>query len=261
MPSGLCDRVQRILPLAKQVADEIVSKETKILELRAMGLPADLIHLISDILVNCRTRVHINGGYSGFFSLRRGVRQGDPLSCLLYNFSIEPMGMRLRCAVSGISLLGLTPVKLIQYADDMNLFLSDEENLPLICETMDDTSFTLGSLFNLNKTDVLVVGPPGHRDAPHPSITNCFTGGFILPQGLPLRVLGAWVGSPNNAEDRWDQIYSHIKKIVCQWNAIGASLLNCALLAKALLLSRCYYLLDCNGIPTKLLNKITSTVC
>jgi len=32
MPSALCDRVQRILPLARQVADEIVSEETKILK-------------------------------------------------------------------------------------------------------------------------------------------------------------------------------------------------------------------------------------
>ena len=32
MPSGLCDRVKRILPFAKQVADEIVSGETKILK-------------------------------------------------------------------------------------------------------------------------------------------------------------------------------------------------------------------------------------
>ena len=32
MPSVLYDRVQRILPLAKQVADEIVSDETKILK-------------------------------------------------------------------------------------------------------------------------------------------------------------------------------------------------------------------------------------
>ena len=202
-----------------------------------MGLPADLIHLISDVLVNCRTRVRINGGYSGSFSLHRGVRQGDPLSCLLYDFSIEPMGMRPRHAISGISLLGLEPVKLIQYADDMNLFLSDNKDLPLIRKTMADTSFALGSLFNLNKTDVLVVGPPEHRDAPHPGITECFTGGFVLPPGLPLRVLGTWVGSPNNTKDRWEQIYSHIKKIVRQWNAIGASLLNRALLAKALLLS------------------------
>ena len=32
MPLGLYDRVQRILPLVKQVEDEIVSKETKILK-------------------------------------------------------------------------------------------------------------------------------------------------------------------------------------------------------------------------------------
>ena len=32
MPSGLCDRVQRILPLVKKVADEIVSEETEILK-------------------------------------------------------------------------------------------------------------------------------------------------------------------------------------------------------------------------------------
>ncbi len=32
MPSGLCNQVQRILPLAKKVANEIVSEETEILK-------------------------------------------------------------------------------------------------------------------------------------------------------------------------------------------------------------------------------------
>ena len=32
MPSALFDRMQRILPLVKKVADEIVSEETEILE-------------------------------------------------------------------------------------------------------------------------------------------------------------------------------------------------------------------------------------
>ena len=227
----------------------------------AMGLPNDLLSMIGDVLTNCHTRVRINGSYSRFFSLRCGVRQGDPLSCLLYDFSIKPMGMRLRHAISGITLLGLPPVKLIQYADDMNLFLSSMEDLPLIRHTMDDTSFALGSLFNLNKTDILIVGPPEHHNISHQDITDCFTGGFLIPPGLPLCVLGTWVGSPDNALDCWEQIYSHIKKIIRQWNAIGASLLNRPLLAKALLLSRCYYLLDCNGIPNKILNKINNAIC
>ena len=111
------------------------------------------------------------------------------------------------------------------------------------------------------ETEILNVGPPEHHDVSHKEITDCFTGGFLIPPGLPLRVLGAWVGSPDNALDRWEQIYSHIKKIIRQWNAIGASLLNRALLAKALLLSQCYYLLDCNGIPNKMLNKINNAIC
>ena len=32
MPLGLCDRVQRILPLAKNVAENIVSEETEVLD-------------------------------------------------------------------------------------------------------------------------------------------------------------------------------------------------------------------------------------
>ena len=250
-----------IVSLDQAKAYDRVDSPLLLRTMRAMGLPDDLLLMIGDVLTNCHTRVRINGGYSRFFSLRQGVRQGDPLSCLLYDFSIEPMGMHLRQAISSITLLGLPPVKLIQYADDMNLFLSPMEDLPLIRRTMDDTSFALGSLFNLNKTDVLLVGPPEHHDISHQGISDCFAGGFLIPPGLPLRVLGAWVGSPDYALDRWEQIYSHIKKIIRQWNAIGASLLNRALLAKALLLSRCYYLLDCNGIPNKMLDKINCAVC
>ena len=250
-----------IVSLDQAKAYDRVDTSLLILTMKAMGLPADLLSMVEDILHNCRTRVRINGGYSGFFSLRRGVRQGDPLSCLLYNFSIEPMGMRLRSVIRGITLLGLDPVKLIQYADDMNLFLSALEDLLLIKSTMAITSHALGSLFNLNKTDILLVGPPEVHDVSHSDIIDCFTGGYIVPQHSPLRVLGAWVGSPDNASNRWDQIYSHIKKIIRQWNAIGASLLNRALLAKALLLSRCYYLLDCNGIPGPILRKINNSIC
>ena len=166
----LCNKTETpgyIVSLDQAKAYDRVDSSLLLRTMDAMGLPADLLQLIRDILSNCRTRVRINGGYSSFFSLRRGVRQGDPLSCLLYDFSIEPMGMHLRHAISGISLLGLPPVKLIQYADDMNLFLSSMEDLPLIRRMMDDTSFALGSLFNLNKTDILIVGPPEHHDVSH----------------------------------------------------------------------------------------------
>jgi hypothetical protein len=227
----------------------------------AMGLPTDLVHMIQDITSECRTHVCINSGYSRPFKLRQGIRQGDPLSCLLYAFSIEPMGMHLQQSIWGISLLSLPPQKLIMYADDTNLFLSSFKDLALIHSTMDSTSFALGSKFNLEKTDILTIGLAKHKSASHPDIIACFEGCYILPSGSPLHVLGAWIGSPDSASACWDQIYTHIKKIIWQWNAIGTSTCNCTVLAKALLLSHCSYLMDCNGIPCPLLSKINNSIC
>jgi hypothetical protein len=147
------------------------------------------------------------------------------------------------------------------YANDTNLFLSSFEDLGLIRSTMASTSFALGSKFNLEKTDVLPISPAEHSLASHSDIVACFDGCYILPPGSPLRMLGAWIGSLDLASACWDQIYSHIKKIIRQWNAIGASARNRMVLAKALLLSRCSYLMDCNAIPCPLLHKINNTIC
>ena len=233
--------------------------------LHAMGLCPDLISLIQDMVYECHTRVHINSAYSRPYTLSRGVRQGDPLSCLLYAFNIEPMGMRLRSAISGISVYNLPPAKLLMYADDMNLFLSTEDNLPLIRDTLSDTALAIGSKFNYEKTDILLVGSHDHRSlrATDPLLApllDCFTGAYILPIRSPLRILGIWVGSPDYANDRWTQIALHVRKIIRQWNNIGASMCNRALLAKALLQSRCYYLLDGNGIPNKMLRSLSNTI-
>jgi len=234
---------------------------TKVLS--AFGLPSSLIILISDITDGCRSRVRINSGYSPCFTLKRGVRQGDPLSCLLFNFSIEPLAIKLRERVSRLSVRGLPPVKVMLYADDINLFLSPQDSVQEISKCLADVSHIIGSKFNLDKTDVKPVGP-------HDFQLKCFTnqdmGGSIIPGAHillpadPLRILGVWIGSRDNALQRWLQIDTHIKRIISQWRAIGASVRNRSLLAKALMLSRCHFLMDGNGVPPHILRKISSKI-
>ena len=220
--------------------------------LAAMGVPGELLRLLGDVIAGCRSRVRVNSGYSSSFVLHRGVRQGDPLSCLLFNFSIEPLAMRLRQVVSGISVYSLPPVRVMLYADDINLFLSTADSIPVVNDCLRNASYAIGSKFNLDKTDVKPVGLHDFR-------LKCFTdqsmgghtfpGAFILPPGSPLRILGVWVDSRDSAAPRWSQIDTHVGWIIRQWRIIGASAQNWLVLAKTLLLSRCHFLMDGNGIP------------
>jgi len=226
-----------------------------------MGIPGDLISLIEDVTLNCRTRVRINSSLSSPFMLNVGLRQGDPLSLILYDFSIEPLGMCLRNHLIGISCCGLPPAKLIMYANNMNLFMSTVENFRLVWQVMTDTMLAIGCKFNLDKTDILVVGSLAHRsNGLHKDVTACFEGAYVLPADSPLRILGVWVNSPDRTTPRWKQVVSHIKKLVSQWSSIGTSMLNRVVLAKALMMSRCYYLLDGNGIPPSILHKLSNLI-
>jgi hypothetical protein len=107
--SDITDTPGYIVSLDQAKAYHHVDVSLLLSTLAAMGLPTDLIDMIQDITADCRTCVCINSGYSCPFKLWRGIRQGNPLSCLLYTFSIEPMGMCLRQSIWGISLLGLPP--------------------------------------------------------------------------------------------------------------------------------------------------------
>ena len=231
--------------------------------MKNMGLPRCLVGMVQDVLPNCHSRVRINSGYSERFKLKRGVRQGDPLSCLLFNFSIEPLAMRLRQIVRGISVGGLRPAKVMLYADDVNLFLSTSDDIPLLSSCLVDTSFAIGSKFNLEKTDVKPLGPEAFIQACFDRQTMggaLLPGAYVLPPGDPLRVLGVWVAAPDLAAPRWAQIARHNARLMRQWRAIGASVQNRALLAKVLLQSRCYHLLDGNGIPSSTLRKMSQQI-
>ena len=168
--------------------------------LGAMGIPGTLITDIKDITNNCRTRVRINSSLSAVYTLGIGLRQGDPLSPILYDFSIEPLGMRMRKCLKGISCFRLAPAKLIQYADDINLFASRDEDFHLVKSILQETSVAIGNQINLDKTSVLVVSSKLHKEAiTHPLVSECFEGAEILPAGAPLRVLGVWIGSNDQA--------------------------------------------------------------
>ena len=75
--------------------------------LKAYGLPDAFIERVKNLYKNAETSVMINRTPSGVFLVLRGVRQGDPLSCLLFNLAIEPLAESLRSSdLEGIRIPG-----------------------------------------------------------------------------------------------------------------------------------------------------------
>jgi len=148
----------------------------------------------------------------------------------------------------------------MMYADDTNLFLSTtNDDIEDVAKCLEDTSYAIGCKFNLDKTDVLPVGSASHKARTKKNGVS-LPGAYVLAPGSPLRILGVWVGCPKQAAPRWTQILTHTRKLIGQWNTIGASVQNRVLIAKLLMQSRCYYLLDGNGIPPAVLTKLSNLI-
>lgn len=61
--------------------------------LEAVGVPDPIITAIKGCYSSAKSRVMVNRFLSDPFKIRRGVRQGDSLSCLLYKIVIEGLAL------------------------------------------------------------------------------------------------------------------------------------------------------------------------
>ena len=101
-----------------------------------------------------------NGFMSNFFSLKRGCRQGDPISPYLFILCAEILGKMVRKnkEIKGISING-KEYKLSQYADDTQLILDGtEKSLKAALNLLKQFYIMSGLKINVDKTRALWIG-------------------------------------------------------------------------------------------------------
>ena len=79
-----------------------------------------------------------SGFYTLWFEIKRGVRQGCPLSCLLFILIAEILAQRIRNVnkIRGI-VIGNIEHKILQFADDTTCVLKHEDSVGELFHTID----------------------------------------------------------------------------------------------------------------------------
>ena len=155
-----------------------------------------------------------NGHISDTFKISRGIRQGCPVSALLFIICIEVLGIKVR---SSQSLAGFKfgypqkPVKISQYADDGIIFLNNRNEMCSALNLLTKFGEISGLKLNVEKCEGFWLG----RDKILQENCNLF--GIKWPE--QIRCLGIYLGYNKQLNDsrNWYEKLDDIEIILKKW--------------------------------------------
>ena len=168
---------------------------------------------ISILYKDSESCVTNNGYLSPFFKLSRGIRQGCPISALLFLLIAEIVALVLRSSdkVEGINING-KEIKLCEMADDLTLFLLNTPSVLKAVEIFEEFYRYAGLKLNKSKTIAFLLITEKNKVYQDNKIGIQWT-------TRPFKTLGAWFSSNT---DEASQLNIHekmttIKKIIKSW--------------------------------------------
>ncbi|GJX53244.1 RNA-directed DNA polymerase, eukaryota, reverse transcriptase zinc-binding domain protein [Tanacetum coccineum] len=208
-------------------------------------------------LQSARTSVIVNGSPTLEFSIHRGLRQGDPLSPLLFILVMEGLHLALKDVVQTHKIkgthVGTSGFNLshLFYADDVVITTDWNSNdLSNIIQILNDFYKASGLKINISKSNIYGVGVSMEDLVIMARSIGCAAG------SLPLIYLGLPIGTNMNNLSNWNTLVDKFKAKLSRWKANLLSIGGRLTLIKSVLGSLGIYYLSMFKVPESILKQL-----
>ncbi|GKA67661.1 RNA-directed DNA polymerase, eukaryota, reverse transcriptase zinc-binding domain protein [Tanacetum coccineum] len=222
-----------------------------------MGFSNKWMQWIKGCLHSSTSSILINGSPTCEFPIRRGLRQGDPLSPFLFIITMEGLHIAIEDAIvdglyRGINVNSISLSHLF-FADDA-LFIGEytRVNITNMVSILQCFYRVSGLKINIHKSNLFRVGVPFDEVSRLAAITGC------IPMQTPFSYLGLPIDC-NMAKVRgWDPLLDKFNKRLSKWKASLLSIGGRATLISSVLGSIGTYYFSLFPMPSKVNNMLES---
>ena len=199
------------------------------------GFGPNFCKWISLLYNGIQSSVIVNQHITEPFQVTRSVRQGCPLSPLLYVLALEPVLINIRAddRISGCPIPGrrTNPPKLTAFADDCKFVINTDQSVSVIFEHFDNYSKFSGSKINKDKTELLFIGTWRNRiETP-----------LNIKRVESMNIFGIVFGT-TNLRDNWNPVVENILQRINIFSSRKLSLPAKAKIINVMILAKAWYL-------------------
>ena len=220
-----------VLNLDFEKAFDRISHQYLFQVLQKVGLPERFVAWVGLLYRGISSKFVVNGHLTKAVHVNCGVRQGCPLSALLYVLCIEPLAQILRRdeRIRGVGVPGSggQTVKCLLYMDDVNILCTDLLSVNRTLDVTDWFGRASGSKLNRGKTRAQFYGP--------------WTASEMT--GLPLtvtqddqRILGIKFDKEGGGKANWQDVVGKVRQRLGYWRLRGLTMEGKVLIIKAVIL-------------------------
>ena len=150
-----------------------------------------IVGLIQNLYVNCSTRIAMGAERTPPIAIKLGVKQGDPMSPLLFNLAMDPLIQALEDRGEGLKV-GDSRLSVLAFADDLVLLSGDETGMRRNLDILEKFCHRTGLKINPGKSHGFFLNKGVVNDCVPWQL--CGTPIHMVGAGETVRYLGVEVG-------------------------------------------------------------------